>query len=779
MTREIRRFSEGTNQKREELRQADLARIVEDSVNEIYIFDEQTLQFIEVNRSARENLGYTMEDFARLTPLDLKPEITRESFQKQVETLRFGQSSKIVFETVHRRKNATEYPVEIHLQMGTYAGYRVFIAIVLDISERKKVLDALRESEERFRTLFENAPEALVVMDVELGRFVDVNPNACRLFAMGRDDLLRYGPLELSPPVQPNGKSSREEGREKIQQAASGMTLHFEWTHRDALGHDIPCEVYLVRMPSSTRSLVRGSIVDITERKRAEEELKEAQMIANYGSWSWDLKTNEVIWSDNLYKIHGIAMGTPMNFEKAISFIHPEDLEAVQTKVRLMLTEKKTTEFEYRIKTEGGIEKVVRGQQKFIFDAEGDILRLIGTVQDITERKRAEAERWFLERQMQHTQKLESLGILAGGIAHDFNNLLTSILGYSDLARLELPPESATKNYIDEVVKGARRAAELTQQMLAYSGKGRFVVQPVNLSMLVEEMTRLLEVSISKKCVLNYQFSADLPSFEADAVQIRQIVMNLVINASEAIGDRNGVISISTGGMFCDREYLGEMYLNENLPEGQYVYLEVSDTGCGMSEEMRMKIFDPFFTTKFMGRGLGLAAVLGIVRGHRGAIKVYSEMGKGSVFKVLFPSLSQAVVEREVRAVENSKWVGQGSVLVIDDEELVRGLASQMMKKMGFCVLTAVNGREGVEIFQKDSEKIRLILLDMTMPEMDGEETFREIQRIKSGVRTILSSGYNEQTVTNQFVGKGLASFIQKPYRYWDLVKVVRQVLGE
>ena len=313
--------------------------------------------------------------------------------------------------------------------------------------------------------------------------------------------------------------------------------------------------------------------------------------------------------------------------------------------------------------------------------------------------------------------------------------------------------------------------------MLAYSGKGKFVVKPLNLSKIVEEMAHLLEVSISKNVILKYDFSADLPSVEADATQLRQVVMNLIINASEAIGEKSGVVSIRTGVTEADKSYLSETYLDDDLPEGYYVYLEVADTGLGMDEETKSKIFDPFFTTKFTGRGLGLAATLGIVRGHRGAIKVYSHPGRCTSFKVLLPCSAQPVEGSVEASTPEREWRGQGNVLIVDDEESVRAVAKQILERRGFEVLTAEDGREAVEIFSAGADEIVLVLLDLTMPHMDGEETFRQLRRIRPDVKTILSSGYNAQDVTNRFAGKGLAGFIQKPYRVRELLKTVREVL--
>jgi signal transduction histidine kinase len=389
----------------------------------------------------------------------------------------------------------------------------------------------------------------------------------------------------------------------------------------------------------------------------------------------------------------------------------------------------------------------------------------------------ADVERRRLEVQMLQTQKLESLGVLAGGIAHDFNNLLTSVIGYCDLARGEVAGNTSAREFLDEAVTGARRAAELTQQMLAYSGKGTLVVGPVQLSALVTDITRLLEVSISKKCVLRYNLMENLPTCRGDATQLRQVIMNLIINASDAIGERSGVIALTTGVAWCDGAYLAENFVDDDLPEGLYVHLEVADTGCGMSHETRQRIFDPFFTTKFTGRGLGLAAVLGIVRGHNGAIRVYSELGRGTTFKLLLPAEQQVEEQATTATPETATWRGTGSVLVVDDEESIRALTRHMLTKMGFDVATACDGREAVELFRQMQDANPLVLLDLTMPHLDGAAAFGQLRRIRPDVRVILMSGYNEQSIAAQFAGKGPISFIQKPFRLSELRQLVRSTL--
>ena len=431
---------------------------------------------------------------------------------------------------------------------------------------------------------------------------------------------------------------------------------------------------------------------------------------------------------------------------------------------------------EFQVIFEDGRAAILMGNAVPLFDDAGRVRGAVAVSLDITERRHAEEERRKLQIQIQHTQKLESLGVLAGGIAHDFNNLLTAILGNASLALLQLVPEAPACSTIKEIENASIRAAELIKQMLAYSGKGRFVVQPLNLSRVVEEMAHLLQTVISKKAVLRFDFDANLPIIEADATQVRQVVMNLITNASDAIGEKSGVIALRTGVVHVDQYYLTTTYVPEKLAEGYYAFLEASDTGCGMDSATMEKIFDPFFTTKFIGRGLGLAAVLGIVRGHKGAIKVYSEPTRGTTFKVLFPASNRTEGTTEATSQADA-WRGTGTILVVDDEETVRAVARKMLEKAGFQVLSANDGREGVDLFRQHIQEIAAVLLDLTMPHMNGVEAFREMRLLRSDVRVVLMSGYNEQEVINQFAGKGLAGFVQKPFRANELLAVLRRTL--
>jgi len=403
---------------------------------------------------------------------------------------------------------------------------------------------------------------------------------------------------------------------------------------------------------------------------------------------------------------------------------------------------------------------------------------VLGVSVDITERKRAEEERQRVETKLQETQKLESLGVLAGGIAHDFNNLLTGVIGNASLASADLPPGSPMLPYLSQIEDSAMRAADLCKQLLAYAGKGRFIIQDLDVSALVRETSNLLQCSIDKSVILKFDLADHLPAVSADATQLRQVVMNLVINATEAIGTRSGTVSISTGLVHADRAYLDGTVMAPDLPEGDYVHLEVTDNGSGMAPETLSKIFDPFFTTKFTGRGLGLAAVLGIVRSHKGTLKVYSEPGKGTSFKILLPCTAAPAIPPASAETATDLWRGSGTVLVVDDEETVRLTAGRMLQSLGFTVVTANDGREAVDRFRAAPDEFCAVLLDLTMPHLDGEGVFRELRLVRPEVRVLLMSGFNEQEAIKRFIGKGLAGFLQKPFRFDSLRERIKEILA-
>jgi len=416
-----------------------------------------------------------------------------------------------------------------------------------------------------------------------------------------------------------------------------------------------------------------------------------------------------------------------------------------------------------------------------LYDNHGEFESIMVVSVNISDRIQAEEERAALERQLLHAQKLESLGVLAGGIAHDFNNILMSIQGNADLALRNLSDGDPIRANMKEIEVASKRAAELSSQMLAYSGKGKFLIEAIDLGKLLSEMANLLDIALSKKAVLQLNIANSLPHFAGDPTQIRQILMNLITNASEAISEDNGVVTLTAGSMECDQAYLEDGFeifsTDTRLPAGTYVYCEVTDTGCGMDSETLSKVFDPFFTTKFAGRGLGMAAVLGIVRGHKGTIKVTSEVGKGTTFRVLFPVGTQApesILAPSAGEVPAADWQATGTVLIADDEELVCNVCKEMMRHFGFQTLEAHDGQQALQVFREHAEDIDYVLLDLTMPNLDGEQAFLEMRRLRPKVKVILMSGYSKDDLTQRFAGQGLAGFLQKPFSLGDL----RQALG-
>lgn len=414
-------------------------------------------------------------------------------------------------------------------------------------------------------------------------------------------------------------------------------------------------------------------------------------------------------------------------------------------------------------------------------DAEGRLISIVLIIADITDQKRVEYERLDLERQLLHTQKLKSLGVLAGGIAHDFNNLLTVIIGNLDLALRRLPPDSTATTGIRKAVRASNKAADLTRQMLAYSGKGIVTLRQIDLGNIVRENVDLFKTTVPKTITFTINLAADLPSVTVDPGQIQQVVMNLITNASEAIGDIPGVITLSTGVREFTEEELAKNRLEEKQVAGRYVYLDVSDSGSGMDAETEQRLFEPFYSTKFTGRGLGMSAVLGIIRSHHGAIILHSEPGRGSQFTILLPAGNDGATETDAHGhlpeTDALSPFLTGTVLVVDDEDDVRDFCVQCVTHFGFSALSACDGLEAVEIFRTRHREIQLVILDMTMPIMDGGATFRELRRINPAVRIIISTGHSTHDTTMSFSGDKPDAFIQKPFQVRELREKILQLM--
>jgi len=697
---------------------------------------------------------------------------------------------------------------------------RTMASSIGGIVASKRASEALCASEEKFRGLFSTSLEGIVVGTLD-GMVVEANPAFLELVGRTMDEI---GGVRFSEITPERWHALDEEVNSMVMER--GFSEEYEKEYRRADGTLVPVAVrsWLFRDEHGRPSRIWGTVRDITAQKNEElarsvllnisqaaggtdtleaflhtvrQELGRLMDTTNFYVALYDEETGLYSFPYHADALDDAPVG-PIPLENSVTDYVRRTGEPYlidqRTQQRLEDEQDVTVYGEpspvwmgMPLTTSRGVFGVVAVQSydesELYTERELELMRFVsGNISLAVERKKAEEERRGLEEQVRHTQKLESLGVLAGGIAHDFNNLLTGILGNADMALLELNERDPASESVRAIRDTAERAADLSRQMLAYSGRGRFIIEPIEVNEVVSEMSQLLEASLSKSAIVRFDLAESLPLITGDATQIRQVIMNLMTNASDAIGDRNGVISLRTCAVECDRIELSQGYASEELPEGAYVCIEVEDTGVGMDEETASRIFDPFFTTKFTGRGLGLAAVLGIVRAHKGTISVESSAGTGTTIRVLIPVSTEddAVTAVHEAATESrSPWdAAGGTVLLVDDEPTVRRVTQKMLERAGFDVVTASDGLKAIDAYRKHSANIVCVLLDLTMPNMGGEETFRELRKLDPNLRIILSSGYGEKEITNRFVGKGLAGFIQKPYLAAKLVTKVRDVLS-
>lgn len=731
-------------------------------------------RYVEVNPATCRISGYDEAELLAKSVFEVIADESRESGQHHLAEVK--NTGHTTCELRWMRKNGSKRWSSCEVAKLLHDRFLVYC---FDITDRKVAEESQRQSEYRQRAILDTIPDPAWLKDNE-GRFLAVNTAWCRFIGMNAADVLGKTVFEFLPTDV--AEEFWEQDRSVLQ---SRQPFHLEELLRDKDGRPIWFETIKNPLYNDHGEVVgtTGLARDITARKAAERELRESEkryravvedqteVISRCQSDGTLLFVNDV-YCRFFGKDHDDLLGRQWR-----PMVVPEDLPLIERQLRNLSPTNPVVLIESRVYTAAGDVRWMQFVNRGFFDEEGVLTEIQSVGRDITERKQAEEENLRLERRFLHAQKLESLGILAGGIAHDFNNILAGILGYADLTLMQLTATESARTNIEVIKKAVRRAADLTRQMLAYSGKGTFLIDAVSLSRVVTDIREMLEISISKKVVLKYDLAPDLPTIEADASQLHQLVLNLVVNASEAIGEQTGVITILTDTIQYSAVDCATVAGENDLRDGLYVRLEVTDTGCGMDERTLETIFDPFFTTKFTGRGLGLAAVQGIVRGHQGAIRVASELGKGTTFQVLLP-VSDATLSfpsGESNAVK--PWRGKGTVFIVDDEAMIRDLASQMIRHVGFAVLTANDGEEAVRLYRQRHKEIVCVILDLTMPKMNGEETFRALREVSPDVRVILSSGYSEEAATSQFSKLGLAGFIQKPYQLDTMIAKIREAV--
>ncbi|MBE7520546.1 MAG: PAS domain S-box protein [Thermoflexaceae bacterium] len=756
-----------------------LAEVVH-SANDAILIRDMSGVITFVNAAFERLAGMPSAEVVGAQSLSLTTKEERERLASLAASALGGEPYVTEFEA--RLRNGRSLPVRlVSFPIRDTAGVQTGVAAIFhDLTEERRVgrerIEAARIAA-HMAAIVESSDDAIMSRDLE-GRILSWNPAAERLFGYAAEEMVGQTPAILVPP------ELQEETAGQVARAFRGEVVHVETERIAKDGHRITIALMLFPVvgASDEPPILAAIARDIGPRKQAEMALRESEeryrLLIDTSPYAVAVHQDGQIVFANRAGARLVGANSPDELKgKAIwEVLHPDSREAARARIDAMVagTQGSYTVEDVYMRSDGTPVAVEVTAVPLVYEGRPAIQVV---VLDITARKRAEEERQRMEAQVQHTQKLESLGVLAGGIAHDFNNLLTGIVGNAGMALDELPAGSSAYEVVRDVEAAGLRAAELTRQLLAYAGKARFSVGPVDLSVLVSEMAHLLEVSISKKARLVFRSDPGLPAIEGDATQLRQVVMNLITNASDAIGENPGTITVTTGAMEATREDLLRSYVDGDLPPGQYVYVEVADTGSGMDQATVDRIFEPFFTTKFTGRGLGMAAVLGIIRSHRGAIIVTSEPGKGSTFRVLIPASAAVAAPAPGPEARVQVTLATSRALVVDDDEAVRKLTARVLEGAGATVTVARDGHEAVRLFRAGHGGFDVVVLDLTMPGMDGAETFRVLRAIDAKVRVVLSSGYGEEEALARLEGTGAAGFIQKPYRPSELLALVQKVL--
>lgn len=544
------------------------------------------------------------------------------------------------------------------------------------------------------------------------------------------------------------------------------------------------------RDPSGRPLRIVGTSSDITVRKRTEDALqrseallRQSQEATGIGGWEIDLATQTLFWTRETFRIHDLDPDRPSpTVDEAVKYYTPESQTPIRQALEHAARDGEPFDLELKLVTASSRHVWVRSVGRCQKNEDGRVIKVFGSFQDVTARKQGEAEREDFQRKLLETQKLESLGVLAGGVAHDFNNLLTAILANAQLARLLSKEGSELDEHIESIEKASHRAADLCRQLLAYAGRSPKTSRRTDLNELVRETAQLLQLSVGKNAELELELASSVPIVDADRGQISQVLMNLVINASEALPAHGGLIRLRTGTAWLTQDMLVKACIGKELPPDQYVFVEVSDTGCGMSAETLARIFDPFFTTKFTGRGLGLAAVLGIVRTHHGGFFVESVMGEGSIFRMCLPiaktSGSAALAQSPAPSVETAVPWSTLRLLIVDDEAAVLKATAEILRMEGATVETVVDGIQALERFRVQPGAYDAIVLDLTMPGMDGATTLRAMREIQPEVRVLLMSGYTEQEPIVAALTQDLHLFLRKPFTRSELLSRLAYLLA-
>ncbi len=621
-----------------------------------------------------------------------------------------------------------------------------------------------------YRLIVEAVPEGIWVVNAQ-GRTLFSNRRMAEILGVDVESMPEQSCFDCVFPDE------LADAQRHFERSLAGDPVPFDFRLRRADGS--PIWVAISSRPMFDGSGVPvgllGMFTDISERKQAEAALRESEErfrnmadTAPVMIWVTDPDQRATFFNKRWLEFRGRTTEQELGFGWAEG-IHPEDEETCLAIYRSAFETRSGFQTEKRLVRVDGEYRSLLCTGIPRFKESGEFVGYVGCSVDITELRRT-------QEQALEVQKLESLGVLARGVAHDFNNLLGSILSNSELALADLDGASPAREGIKEIQTVAVRASEIVRELMIYAGQENPVFEPIDLSELVGEMLELLKISVSKRASLKIDLTKDAPAVRANAAQMRQVVMNLITNASEALGDSEGTISVTVAPVSP-----GADSTESDLPRENYLRLEVRDTGCGMTEEIQAKIFDPFFTTKFAGRGLGLAAVQGVIRGHGGVINVLSAPGQGSRFEILLRCNSEPAERRRRTspALADAAERLAATVLIVEDEDTLRHAVCKMLRREGITVIEAANGKTGVDMFRARASEIDVVLLDMTLPGISGQEVLGQMRRMQPGAKVIVTSAYSHGWARTVIGGQEPWLYIRKPYRFNELIGLLRKVCLE
>ena len=643
-------------------------------------------------------------------------------------------------------------------------------ALHRDLIERK-----LRESEARYRLLAENTLDCIWMVDLDF-RVTYINPSIESLLGYSPDEFIGTLVSDHCDDERFNGTVTWNEFPEALE--STGLTFETNLKHKD--GRDVPVMITgkAVRDEAGRPFALQGTAKDITERKRVEDRLRESESflteignMARVGGWEIDQETETVFWTQTTKALHEVPDDYVPTVEKAVDFFAPE----VRSELLQAITRARELGIPYDMELPFVTAKGKRLWTRTVCKPEfrdGKCVRLRGTFQDITELKQAMDRRLEMEAQFQQAQKLESIGRLAGGVAHDFNNMLSVILGYGEEIHAGLHQGDPLREAAEEILEAVKRSSALTRQLLAFSRKQTLLPVVLSLNDIVIDLEKMLRRVIGEDVELSIRLAEDLSNIEVDLGQIEQVIMNLAVNARDAM-PQGGSLILETGNVNVDERTTSRY---PDLQPGAYVKLSVTDTGCGMDEETRKNIFEPFFTTKekSKGTGLGLSTVYGIVRQSGGSIQVHSEIGQGSTFEIHLPVSGEAPAVETVRTEEkNVRGAGQ-RILVVEDEPSLQRLCHKALKRLGYEVTVASNGGEALLLVEEKGMRPDLIITDVVMPGMSGKDLVDQLRRLMPGLRVIYMSGYTDDVILDHGILGSGTPFIEKPFDMNSLAQLVQ-----